>query len=189
MCRFQIILCLSKQISSDWRRLLQNGGTVTASSAGVGEGSEFVLRLPVLNESRTLGHQDQQWTLSHVNDGLERRVLVVDDNADAAKAIEMILKLSGYEVHCVHDGPAALEAANALRPDVVVLDIGLPGMTGYEVAERLRGQPQFKQLQLIAVTGYGQDADRRRSKEVGIDHHLTKPIDANALQTIVASSF
>jgi CheY-like chemotaxis protein len=99
----------------------------------------------------------------------------------------MILKLSGYDVHCVHDGPSALDAAHAYRPDVVVLDIGLPGMSGYEVAQRLREQPEFKRTPLVAVTGYGQDEDRRLSKEAGIDHHLTKPVDPSALQRFVAT--
>jgi two-component system CheB/CheR fusion protein len=114
-------------------------------------------------------------------------VLVVDDNVDAAKSIAMILTLSGYDVRCVHDGPSALQAAHAYRPDVVVLDIGLPGMNGYEVAQHLRATPDFKRTPLVAVTGYGQDDDRRRSKEVGFDHHLTKPVDPNALQDFVAT--
>jgi CheY-like chemotaxis protein len=123
-----------------------------------------------------------------VTDALRRRVLVVDDNVDAAKSIAMILNLSGYDVRCVHDGPSALQAARAYRPDVVVLDIGLPGMSGYEVAQQLRATPEFKRTPLVAVTGYGQEEDRRRSNEVVINHHLTKPVDANARQAFVASS-
>jgi two-component system, chemotaxis family, CheB/CheR fusion protein len=134
---------------------------------------------------RSRKHRDK--VKPRVTDALRRRVLVVDDNVDAAKSIAMILNLSGYDVHCVHDGPSALQAAQAYRPDAVVLDSGLPGMSGYEVAQHLRATPEFKLTPLVAVTGYGQDEDRRRSKEVGIDHHLTKPVDANALQDFVAA--
>jgi PAS domain S-box-containing protein len=170
------------------KRLVEmHGGTVAASSAGLGEGSEFVIRLPALSEAQIRTTQERPGVQSHVIHAPKRRVLVVDDNVDAAKSIAMILKLSGYDVHCVHDGPTALEAAQAYRPDVVVLDIGLPGMSGYEVAQRLRERPEFKRTPLVAVTGYGQDEDRRLSKEAGIDHHLTKPVDPSALQRFVAS--
>lgn len=170
------------------KRLVEmHGGTVAASSAGPGEGSEFVIRLPALSEAQIRKTGGGTAVQPRVTDALRRRVLVVDDNVDAAKSIAMILRLTGYDVHCVHDGPSALEAAHAYRPDVVVLDIGLPGMSGYEVARRLREQPEFKRTPLVAVTGYGQDEDRRRSKEVGFDHHLTKPVDPNALQAFVAS--
>jgi PAS domain S-box-containing protein len=170
------------------KRLVEmHGGTVAASSAGLGEGSEFAIRLPALSEAQARRVHERSRVQSRVTDALRRRVLVVDDNVDAAKSIAMILKLSGYDVHCVHDGPSALAAAQSYRPDVVVLDIGLPGMSGYEVAQHLRATPEFKRVPLVAVTGYGQDEDRRRSKEVGFDHHLTKPVDPNALQDFVAT--
>jgi PAS domain S-box-containing protein len=170
------------------KRLVEmHGGTVTGSSAGLGLGSEFVIRLPALSEAETRQVFEHRPIQPRVTDALRRRVLVVDDNVDAAKSIALILRLTGYDVHCVYDGPSALDAAQAYRPDVVVLDIGLPGMSGYEVAERLREQPEFKRVPLVAVTGYGQDEDRRRSKEVGFDHHLTKPVDPSALQAFVAA--
>jgi PAS domain S-box-containing protein len=170
------------------KRLIEmHGGAVAASSAGLGEGSEFVIRLPALSEAQVRRVQERPGAQPRIADAPTRRVLVVDDNVDAAKSIAMILKRNGYDVHCVHDGPSALEAAHAYRPDVVVLDIGLPGMSGYEVAQHLRATPEFKGVSLIAVTGYGQDEDRRRSKEVGFDHHLTKPVDLNALQGFVAA--
>jgi PAS domain S-box-containing protein len=160
------------------KRLVEmHGGTVAVSSPGLGEGSEFVVRLSALSEAQIRRAHERPEVQPRITDALKRRVLVVDDNVDAAKSIAMILKLSGYDVHCVHDGPSALDAAHAYRPDVVVLDIGLPGMSGYEVAQRLREQPEFKRTPLVAVTGYGQDEDRRLSKEAGIDHHLTKPVD------------
>jgi CheY-like chemotaxis protein len=113
----------------------------------------------------------------------------VDDNVDAAESIAMILRVSGYDVRCVHDGPSVLPAAKSYRPDVVVLDIGLPGLSGYDVARELRGQPEFKRTPLVAVTGYGQEEDRRRSQEAGFDCHLTKPVDPEALQAFVARPF
>jgi PAS domain S-box-containing protein len=171
------------------KRLVEmHGGTVAVSSPGLGHGSEFVIRLTAIAEAIMPRHKDRRGMEPRVTDALRRRVLVVDDNVDAAKSIAMILNLSGYDVHCMHDGPSALQAAHAYRPDVVVLDIGLPGMSGYEVAQQLRATSEFKRTPLVAVTGYGQDEDRRRSKEVGIDYHLTKPVDANALQAFVASS-
>jgi CheY-like chemotaxis protein len=115
--------------------------------------------------------------------------LVVDDNVDAAETIEMILRASGYDVRCVYDGPSVLQAAKAYRPDVVVLDIGLPGLSGYDVARELREQPEFRRTPLFAVTGYGQEEDRRRSQAAGFDYHLTKPVDPEALQAFVAHPF
>jgi CheY-like chemotaxis protein len=116
-------------------------------------------------------------------------VLVVDDNVDAAETIAMLLRASGYEAHCIYDGPSVLEAAKEYRPDVVVLDIGLPGMSGYEVARALRAEPEFRRTPLVAVTGYGQDEDRRRSQEAGFDYHLTKPVDPKALEAFVAQPY
>jgi CheY-like chemotaxis protein len=119
-------------------------------------------------------------------DALRKRVLVVDDNVDAAESIAMLLRVSGSDVRCVHDGPSVLPVAQGYRPDVVVLDIGLPGMNGYDVARLLRAQPEFRRIPLVAVTGYGQEEDRRRSREAGFDYHLTKPVDPEALQAFVA---
>jgi PAS domain S-box-containing protein len=170
------------------KRLVElHDGSVAVSSAGVGQGSEFVIRIPAQVTERSSRAKPRVAVMPRATDALRRRVLVVDDNVDAAKSTAMILNLSGYDVHCVHDGPAALQAAQFYRPDVVVLDIGLPGMSGYEVAQLLRAMPEFKQTPLVAVTGYGQDEDRRRSKEAGIDHHLTKPVDAIALRDFVAA--
>jgi CheY-like chemotaxis protein len=121
-----------------------------------------------------------------VTDALRKRVLVVDDNVDAAESVAMILRLTGYDVRCTYDGMSALDAAKLYHPHVVVLDIGLPGISGYEVARRLRLDPEFQATPLVAVTGYGQEVDRRRSKNAGIDYHLTKPVDPATLQQLVA---
>jgi CheY-like chemotaxis protein len=114
-----------------------------------------------------------------------RRLLVIDDNKDAAESMSMLLELWGYEVVCAFDGRAALETAAKYRPDAVFLDIGLPGMDGYEIAERLRELPEGPRAVLVAITGYGQDEDRRRSREAGIDHHLVKPVAPETLHKLL----
>lgn len=114
-------------------------------------------------------------------------MLVVDDNVDAAESIAKILRLFGHEASCAYDGLSALSAAQAYRPDVIVLDIGLPGMDGYEVARRLRENAAFKRTPLVAITGYGQDEDRMQSEQAGFDRHLTKPVDPDALQALLTS--
>jgi two-component system CheB/CheR fusion protein len=114
-------------------------------------------------------------------------VLVVDDNRDAAESLALLLRLDGHDVRVAHDGPAALEAAAAFGPEVVLLDIGLPRMSGHEVAARLLGQPNAGRCLLVAMTGYGQDEDRRRSREAGFDVHLTKPVEPAVLRRLLAS--
>lgn len=126
---------------------------------------------------------------SHANTGAapaaRRRALVVDDNVDAAESIAVVLRLSGVDVETAHDGPAALAAARALHPAVIVLDIGLPGLDGYEVARQLRAEPAFRETFIVALTGYGQDEDRRRAAEAGFDLHLVKPVDPARLLALV----
>jgi PAS domain S-box-containing protein len=171
------------------RIVAMHGGSVTATSAGPGHGSEFVVRLPRLVQGGAMPSAGAACRPEpRVTDALRRRVLVVDDNVDAAESVAAILKLSGYAVRCAYDGTSALQLAQSYKPDVVVLDIGLPDITGYEVARQLRAQPQFEHLPMVAVTGYGQDADRRQSREAGIDEHLTKPVDPAALQAFIATS-
>lgn len=115
-----------------------------------------------------------------------RRVLVVDDNLDSAETIALMAQLWGHDVRTAHTGQAALEMAEDYRPEVVLLDIGLPGMDGFEVARRLREQEWMTGVMLVAMTGYGQEEDRRRSREVGFDHHMVKPIDPATLQALLA---
>lgn len=125
---------------------------------------------------------------SQAKDGTapSRRVLVVDDNLDSAETIALMAQLWGHDVRTAHNGQAALELAEDYRPEVVLLDIGLPGMDGFEVAKRLRAQEWMVGVMLVAMTGYGQEEDRRRSREVGFDHHMVKPIDPGALQALLA---
>lgn len=117
----------------------------------------------------------------------KRRLLVVDDNRDAAESMSMLLEMWGHEVAFAYDGPSALETAQQWQPEAIFLDIGLPGMDGYEVAERMRALPQAKDAVLIAITGYGQEDDRLRSRRAGIDHHLVKPVAPDALHRLIDS--
>jgi PAS domain S-box-containing protein len=166
------------------KRLVEmHGGAITAHSEGLGKGSEFVVRLPVHTPSARPAEEHPPLPSNGVPG---RRILVVDDNVDAADSIGMLLRHWGNEVHLAHNGPQALEAAAEFSPDLVVLDIGLPGMSGYEVAHRLREQPRFARTVIVAMTGYGQEEDRRRSQEVGFDRHLIKPVDPAELQTVLA---
>lgn len=166
------------------RLVVMHGGTVEAHSEGVGKGSEFVVRLPV---DRSVA-QPAAVTPPAANGMIEkRRVLVVDDNADSALSLSMLLNLDGHEAVSVHDGVAAIEAAEAHRPDVVLLDIGLPRLNGHEVCRRLRDLPWGKNLVVIALTGWGQGEDLRKSHEAGFDGHLVKPVRYETLAKLLSS--
>ena len=155
-----------------------HGGTVEARSAGLGHGSEFIVRLPVsAHQSASRQPADDPAPVSPER----RRVLIADDNRDAADSLALLLELSGHEVRVAHLGQTALSLAQTFRPDVALLDIGMPDLSGYEVARALRQEPWATDLQLIALTGWGQDDDRRRALEAGFDHHLTKPVDPDQL--------
>jgi PAS domain S-box-containing protein len=156
------------------QRLVQlHGGSVEAHSAGAGQGSRFEVRLAILAD----GLAPLPVSPSEAEHLEPRSVLVVDDNRDAATSLSMLLELSGHAVRTAYDGTQALELAAQQHPDIVLLDIGLPGITGYEVCRRLRQQPGGVDMVIIALTGWGQDADRRKSAEAGFDGHLVKPVD------------
>ncbi len=159
-------------------------GTVTAFSDGAGRGSEFVVRLPARSADTTASGASG----SSRPAAASARVLVVDDNEDSAASLAMLLEMVGHEVRTAHDGEEALAAAEDFRPDVAFLDIGLPRMNGHEVAERIRRQPWGKDMTLIALTGWGQDSDRLRSKEAGFDRHLVKPVDPTVLLELLGSN-
>jgi len=161
-----------------------HGGRVEASSAGRGQGSQFVLRLPLLKEPAPL--ESLNGKPPRRERTAARRILVVDDNIDSASSLAAMLRLLGHEVRTAHDGVAALEIAESCSPEVVLLDIGLPRINGLEVARRLRGALHLEDALLVAMTGYGQDSDRRRSQEAGFDAHLVKPIDLDQLQAMLA---
>jgi CheY-like chemotaxis protein/two-component sensor histidine kinase len=166
------------------RKLVElHGGRVEASSPGPRRGSTFTVRLPAL---------DRAPGLPAVADGRPapraRRVLVVDDNRDLAESLAMVLRLWGHDVRVAYDGRSALETAQEYAPEVVLLDIGLPQLDGFEVARRLRQRPELRQARLVAITGYGRDEDRRRSAEAGFDLHLTKPVDPAELQPLLVDA-
>ncbi|MDB6042659.1 MAG: response regulator [Gammaproteobacteria bacterium] len=179
------------------QRLVEmHGGSVSAHSEGLGRGSEFVIRLPLfLGEAASSG---QNLRSSNTPSGLEqsmingeairtqRRILVADDNNDALESLATLLQLSGHEVFTAPNGAAALEAAERQRPEVALLDIGMPKLDGYEVARRIRAAPWGQRITLVALTGWGQDSDRRRSQEAGFDSHLVKPLDLDKLTDLLA---
>ncbi len=153
-----------------------------ADSRGPGQGSEFVIHLPTVQaptSPRPAKPRDP------AADAKRRRVLVVDDSVDAAKTIAMLLRLWGHDVKTAHDGAEALAIAHDFLPEVVLLDIGLPGMNGYELARRMRSEPPLAKVRLVAVSGYGQQEDLRRSKEAGFDQHFTKPVEPAALERLL----
>ena len=145
-------------------------------------GSTFTVRLPAA--ARRAASEEQPGTNASAG-RRGARILVVDDNRDTAQSMARLLKLLGNEVETAHDGPSAIEVARTLRPEFVLLDIGLPGMDGYEVARRLREEPCCTPAVIIGVSGYGQDEDRRRSREAGFDHHLIKPVDFDKLVPLI----
>ena len=174
------------------RRLVElHGGSVQAHSEGLGQGSELVVRLPVLSPADTeterygegTGSTVAGWALPVAS---PKRILVVDDNVDTAESLALLLRLRGHEVETAHDGPAALKMAGSFHPEVVLLDIGLPGLDGYQVAGRLRRRRRTSKALLVALTGYGQEEDQRLAREAGFDFHLTKPVDPAIIYELLA---
>ena len=159
-------------------------GTVEATSAGLGEGAEFVVRLPLTAEA--LGAAPEIDDASREKPSTRAvRILVADDNRDAAASLATLLTLDGHEIAVAHDGEAALASAEAFRPDVALLDIGMPNLNGYEVAQSIRAAQWGRSMLLVAVTGWGQSEDKRRAHEAGFDHHFTKPLDFDAFGTFL----
>jgi CheY-like chemotaxis protein/two-component sensor histidine kinase len=169
------------------KRLVQmHGGSIHAHSEGPGRGSEFVVRLPTAGES-SLGVHPASGEGAAPAPSSRHRILVVDDNRDAAETMAELLGLTGNDLRTAHDGIEAVEVAAEFRPHVVLLDIGLPRMDGYEVARKIREQPWSSGTVLVALTGWGQEEDRRRSREAGFDHHLIKPVEPEALLELLTA--
>jgi DNA-binding response OmpR family regulator len=160
-----------------------HAGTVEARSAGEGQGSQFVVRLPIVAESAEPAGPGPQ----AAQPLRPRRIMVVDDNRDAATSLAMLLRIAGNETYLAHDGAAAYRAMEEHRPELTLLDIGLPELNGYEVCRRVREQPWGREMLLIALTGWGQDEDRRKTREAGFDDHLVKPVDFAALLALLGS--
>jgi two-component system CheB/CheR fusion protein len=171
-------LALAKSIAE------HHGGSITVTSAGTGRGSEFTVRLPVASAEPAKTRSEPSLNGAQYNGSL--RIMLAEDDADAAESLEGLLSVCGYDVHIVKDGRAALAAAFVLQPEVVLLDIGLPEMNGYELARELRERLPDRKLLLVALSGYGQPEDLRRSREAGIDHHLVKPLHLEKLQEILS---
>jgi CheY-like chemotaxis protein len=163
------------------KRLIEmHGGRVAASSPGPGAGATFELRLPLIERNDVVVEEAKLQQIP------ARRILIVDDNVDAADSLVMILRLDGHEAEAVYSAHDALERAAALKPHVALLDIGLPKMNGYELAQHLRTQPDLRDIRLIALTGYGQDDDRERTRAAGFDDHLVKPAELALLQKAIS---
>jgi CheY-like chemotaxis protein len=157
-----------------------HGGRVEAASEGHGKGSEFTLHLPI--EDRAIGPTD---TAETHRDARPRRVLIVEDHADVRQALRTLLEHDGHMVYEAVDGAEGIEAAERIKPDVVLIDIGLPRVDGYQVAQAIRAK--LGRLRLVAVTGYGQPEDKRRARDAGFDEHLVKPVDPAALNRAMGS--
>ena len=176
------------------QRLIEmHGGHVTAHSDGPGRGSEFVIRIPLFIREAVSGQSlnkpsalEQSMMNAEGAPRTQRRILVADDNNDALESLATLLQLSGHEVYTAANGAVALESAEQHRPEVALLDIGMPKLDGYEVARRIRAQPWGQRITLVALTGWGQDSDRRRSQEAGFDSHLVKPLDLDKLTELLA---
>jgi len=170
-------LCLAKQLVE------MHGGRIEAKSEGLGKGSEFVVRLPIVVE----GTYAEKTNVDddNVKPTSDLRILVVDDNRDVCSTLAMLLKMMGNNVRTAHDGDEAVQATGEFHPQVVLLDIGLPKMNGYEVARAIREEQWGKSIILVAVTGWGQEKDKRRSEEAGFDHHMVKPVNPQALMKLL----
>jgi signal transduction histidine kinase/DNA-binding response OmpR family regulator len=168
------------------RRLVElHGGVVQALSEGPGHGSEFILRIPAIARAEPEVSEPVGGDLRERP--LPCRILIVDDNADSARSLARLLQLSGHQTSIAHDGPSALQQFEKIEPEFVLLDIGLPGMDGYEVARSIRERPDSGRIVLIALTGYGRDEDRRKSREAGFDHHLVKPVEFDTVLSLLES--
>jgi signal transduction histidine kinase len=171
-------LSLAKQFAE------MHGGTLHASSEGLGRGSEFFLTLPVVLEGEQPASPAE--AAGPVSSATAKKILVVDDNVDAANTLEALLGMDGFAVTTAYDGVAAVAAALTNQPDVIVMDIGMPGMNGYEAAQLIRQQPGNEKIVLIALTGWGQSSDKTRASLAGFNHHLVKPIDYDSLMSCLA---
>jgi PAS domain S-box-containing protein len=158
-----------------------HGGEICADSVGLGKGAQFVFTLPSIVHKQTVAKPASSPRAIRA-----QRILVIEDNQDAAETLKMLLELSGHAVAVAHSGTEGVEQARRHKPEVVLCDVGLPGMNGYEVARALRADPELRSAYLIAMTGYGQDEDKRQALEAGFDHHITKPTDFEALERLLA---
>jgi CheY-like chemotaxis protein len=163
-----------------------HGGHITAHSEGLGKGSQFIVRLPVMRVDN--GQPQSEAAPVEVSPVQDKRVAIVDDNKLQAQSLAMLLEMMGYQVRTAHDGASALDMIAEFLPHVALIDIGLPGLNGYELARRLRALPQLSNVTLIAQTGWGREEDREQSRQSGFQHHLTKPLDHELLEKILTEA-
>jgi CheY-like chemotaxis protein len=164
-----------------------HGGSVECRSGGLGHGSEFIVRLALADAPKLDVASSERPSDARAAPPDAMRVLVADDNEDSADSLGMLLELLHMEVKVTYDGQSALDALRTYHPTVMILDVGMPGLDGHEVARRVRRDPALRDVKLIALTGWGQEEDRRRTREAGFDHHFVKPIDFEALKALLAS--
>ncbi len=168
------------------RQLVElHGGSVEARSAGPGAGSEFIVRIPLVEAPKA--HAVTRRAVDKGATGHRRRILIVDDNLDAADSLSLLLRVMGHDTQTAHDGAAAYDMAMEFNPELVLLDIGMPKVNGYDAARLIRREAWGKEMYLVALTGWGQDEDRRRSEEAGFNHHLTKPVDPTVIEELLES--
>lgn len=165
----------------------RHGGSIAARSEGAGKGSEFIVRLPLAGAAPAAGADLNDDAAPSHREVQPRRVLIIEDNIDQAQMLAALLTLWGHEVKMAHEGAAGIELAQEFLPDVALVDLGLPGVSGYEVARRMKAHPKLKHIRLIAQTGWGQAQDRQRPREAGFDHHLLKPLDLEELTSLLAT--
>jgi len=170
------------------KRLVElHGGSIDGKSEGLGKGSEFRVHLPILLQAESQELIPVQTNNEPAVSSGPHRVLLVDDNVDTADTVAELARVWGHEVVVAHDGRTAIELVSRFRPDIAVIDIGLPEMNGYELARRLRRMPGMNHLPLVAMTGYGRDEDRKESEQAGFNLHLVKPVDATRLVHLFAT--
>jgi two-component system CheB/CheR fusion protein len=168
------------------KRLVEShGGSIQGNSEGLGKGSEFTVRLPIMQEVDSQASAPREYTLESLPADSPPRVLIVDDNSDTVELVGEFVRSLGHEVSVAEDGPTAFVAT--FRPDIALVDVGLHGMNGYELARRLRELPSMKEIPLVAVTGYGREEDRRTALEAGFTLHLVKPVDPVRLENLLST--
>jgi CheY-like chemotaxis protein len=165
----------------------RHGGSMDAHSEGLGHGTEFVIRLPISDDAPTAVPTERQSADAAHASTAKRRVVIVDDNQDAAETLATLLQMHGHTVQVFYDAAEGLEAAERMRPEVVLLDIAMPKIDGYELCSRIRAQPWGRDLLAIAVTGYGHQGDVVKARAAGFDHHLIKPLDYESLERLLAA--
>jgi CheY-like chemotaxis protein/anti-sigma regulatory factor (Ser/Thr protein kinase) len=164
-----------------------HGGTVAAQSDGVGKGSTFIVRLPLAGSNEGHHAKATQAPTLIAEHSHSQRILVVDDSPDAAQSLAMLLEIDGHEVHTASNGVEAIEQTATFQPDVIFMDVGMPVMDGMEAARRIRHSKLGSKISIVALTGWGQEADRDRTREAGMDHHLVKPVSADDLRAVLRS--